>query len=83
MSYASHEQVYEYRAGYHIRVRAFQNEYAGPWDYLVQVVRHGNPEGPEVRSPDGHRDNRLDAEMAGRKAGERIVDELLGDETYD
>ncbi|WP_449413082.1 hypothetical protein [Pandoraea soli] len=58
MSYASHEQVYDYRAGYQIRVRAFQNEYAGPWDYLVQVIRHGKPEGPEVRSPDGHRDNR-------------------------
>ncbi|MCI3204606.1 MULTISPECIES: hypothetical protein [Pandoraea] len=79
MSYASHEQVYDYRAGYRIRVRAFQNEYAGPWDYLVQVLKHDKPEGPEVRSPDGHRDNRLDAEMAGRKAGERIVDELLGD----
>lgn len=83
MSYASHEQIYEYRAGYQIRVRAFQSEYAGPWDYLVQVSRHGRPEGPEVRSPDGHRDNRQDAEMAGLKAGERIVDEVLGDEPYD
>ena len=39
MNYASHEQVYEYRAGYQVRVRAFQKEYAGPWDYLVQVIK--------------------------------------------
>lgn len=79
MTYESHEQIYHYRAGYDIVVRAFQSEYAGPWDYEVRVLRDGKPQAPEVRSPDGHRDNRLDAEMAGRKAGERIVDTLMGD----